>query len=137
MGTNYYWIAAPKPPCSHCGRAYDVERKHIGKSSAGWVFALHIYPEEGINELPDWRDKWQEAGRIEDEYGNAASEYEMLDTIAFRFAARTRPDNDDSWYAMNQAQRGPYGLATARLGSRCRGLGLGTYALHLGQEDSW
>ena len=36
MGTNYY-----------------LNDRHIGKSSAGWYFALHIYPEENINSLDE------------------------------------------------------------------------------------
>lgn len=38
MGTNYYLHS--QDPCEHCGRSYP--ELHIGKSSAGWVFALHV-----------------------------------------------------------------------------------------------
>ena len=46
MGTNYYvyGIAAK----------FSNGRKHLGKRSAGWDFALHVYPDEGINRLEDW-----------------------------------------------------------------------------------
>jgi hypothetical protein len=45
---------------------------HIGKSSFGWCFSLHVIPEQGISNLRDWKalverllaDGW----RIEDEY---------------------------------------------------------------------
>ena len=42
MGTNYYVI-------DKAGN-----KKHFGKRSAGWDFALHVYPDEGINRLEDW-----------------------------------------------------------------------------------
>lgn len=44
MGTNYYVYA----PTNH------NNGKHFGKRSAGWDFALHVYPDEGINCLEDW-----------------------------------------------------------------------------------
>ena len=48
MGTNYYvyGIAAKVRNGKH--------GKHFGKRSAGWDFALHVYPDEGINRLEDW-----------------------------------------------------------------------------------
>lgn len=55
MGTNYYVMP---------------DGKHFGKRSAGWDFALHVYPDEGIERLEDWlyllSDKNVE---IRDEYG--------------------------------------------------------------------
>jgi len=54
MGTNYYLY--PASPCKACGRSYEA--KHIGKSSAGWCFLLHVIPEEGINDLEDWKKLW-------------------------------------------------------------------------------
>jgi hypothetical protein len=42
MGTNYYVI-------DKAGN-----KKHFGKRSAGWDFALHVYPDEGIRSLEDW-----------------------------------------------------------------------------------
>ena len=44
MGTNYYVYA----PTNH------NNGKHFGKRSAGWDFALHVYPDEGIKRLEDW-----------------------------------------------------------------------------------
>ena len=38
MGTNYYWQESE--PCAACGRGY--EQVHVGKSSAGWCFSLHV-----------------------------------------------------------------------------------------------
>ena len=42
MGTNYYVIDK------------EGDKKHFGKRSAGWDFALHVYPDEGIRSLEDW-----------------------------------------------------------------------------------
>jgi hypothetical protein len=85
MGTNFYLETIPPPPCDCCGRPYEVERKHIGKSSAGWVFSLHIIPEEGIDDLPDWERLWTRPGvRIVDEYGEVWSPEDMRKKIAER-----------------------------------------------------
>ena len=58
MGTNYYLYQ--KPDCECCGRPF--EPLHIGKSSAGWCFALHIMPEDGISTLLDWCALWSAPG---------------------------------------------------------------------------
>tara|TARA_R110000803_G_scaffold206880_1_gene274444 strand:- start:496 stop:864 length:369 start_codon:yes stop_codon:yes gene_type:complete len=44
MGTNYYVHGATN----------SSNGKHFGKLSAGWDFALHVYPDEGIFRLEDW-----------------------------------------------------------------------------------
>jgi hypothetical protein len=81
MGTNYYMMKGEWLPESNwdhplsgliregTGRPASI---HIGKSSGGWCFSLHVMPEQGISNLADWRaladrllaDGW----RIEDEY---------------------------------------------------------------------
>jgi len=83
MGTNYYLEGKT---CEHCGQTLpDAPRLHIGKSSAGWAFTLHIMPEEGINDLFDWIKRWDAPGaRIVDEYGRAISSYEMLKIVVDR-----------------------------------------------------
>lgn len=78
MGTNYY---LHENICSHCGRG--DEPLHIGKSSAGWCFALHVIPERGLNSLEDWEKKF-EKGTILNEYGNPTSPEEMLRIITER-----------------------------------------------------
>ncbi len=80
MGTNYY--VQTKEPCPHCSREYPA--LHIGKSSAGWCFALHVDPENGINDLDDWRAIWsQPDARIFDEYGKAITiaDMELIITV--------------------------------------------------------
>ena len=58
----------------------DHKDWHIGKSSVGWYFILHIYPDENICELSDWSALFDE-GSIMDEYGNFISKDEMLSII--------------------------------------------------------
>jgi len=77
MGTNYY---LESKPCPHCGRG--GETRHIGKSSAGWVFALHVYPNDGINDLFDWRELFNSDETVtRDEHGNTISRHDMLARI--------------------------------------------------------
>ena len=78
MGTNYYLHTNI---CSHCGKG--DEPLHIGKSSAGWVFALHVYPEDGISSLMDWKSVLAN-GTIRDEYGKDVSYSDMMRTIEGR-----------------------------------------------------
>lgn len=72
MGTNYYVIRAG-------------EKKHLGIGrSAGRHFALHVYPDEGINRLEDWlvllSDKKAE---VRDDYGRRIKLKQLLRIILF------------------------------------------------------
>lgn len=81
MGTNYYLHT--KPACECCGRPY--EPLHIGKSSYGWRFALHVIPEMNLNSLDDWKKLWNIPGSVIcDEYGNDFSAFHMEDIITNR-----------------------------------------------------
>ena len=80
MGTNFYFELKP---CECCGRA--DEPLHIGKSSAGWAFALHVYPEKGINNLRDWEEILRKTnGQVVDEYGGEWNYDQMIDKITNR-----------------------------------------------------
>jgi hypothetical protein len=127
MGTNYY---LREDACQHCGRS--DERLHIGKSSAGWCFALHVIPEEGINSLDDWRIRWTK-GRIFDEYGTEVSPDDLNDRITHR--GRAEPSG---WtprdYAENHAEPGPNNMARHKIdGRHCVGHGEGTWDLIAGE----
>ena len=128
MGTNFYFKS---PPCAECGKA-DAPI-HIGKSSAGWCFALHVIPEQGINNLDDWKRLWEEnAWRyIEDEYGQTLSPKEMLDRITDRGRPDPVPENFN--YSINEAEPGLNNLIRRRIGRRCIGHGAGTWDLIVGQ----
>ncbi len=90
MGTNYYWHS--KPPCKTCGRSF--EPLHIGKSSHGWNFALHVHPE--VPDLYRWIEKFLTPGsEIRDEYGNFISLESMLEKIMKRGTAPNTRDSTD------------------------------------------
>lgn len=80
MGTNYY---LELDVCESCKKG--TNSLHIGKSSHGWCFSLHVIPEEGINNLEDWIS-WFNKDKtiIRDEYGNIISFEKMLDEITNR-----------------------------------------------------
>ena len=130
MGTNYYLTL---DVCEHCGRG--SERLHIGKSSAGWCFSLHVIPDEGINDLSDWEARWSQPNvRIVDEYGDVIPPETMLATITNRQWKGTKTIDTPDWLASNHAERGPRGLARYRVdGHHCIGQGVGTYDLITGE----
>ena len=106
MGTNYY---VKRESCPHCGRG-DGDL-HIGKSSGGWTFALHVYPEDGINTLDDWKPILK-SHEIRDEYGRFVKYSDLLSTITERSH--------------------PKGLSRAVVGVDCVGHGDGTYDYYTG-----
>ena len=130
MGTNYYFYE--EPACPHCG--YQAKPLHIGKSSGGWVFALHAYPEKGINDLDDWIDIFKASDtQVKNEYNVRVSSDTMLAIIIGRQFAREEPESD-SWYQTNHAVPGPNGLARSKIdGIYCIGHGEGTWDLHVGE----
>lgn len=129
MGTNYYLEASP--PCECCGRPY--ERLHIGKSSYGWCFSLHVIPEYGINDLDDWSRNFQKPGAvITDEYGDTITMSEMMDIITKRSSRFGK--SHSKWYETNHASPGPSGLSRHRIDRHhCIGHGEGTYDLLIGE----
>lgn len=140
MGTNYYWY--PDESCSKCGRNDDSF--HIGKSSAGWCFSLHVNHEQGFGSLQDWMRIWKK-GEIKDEYGEKISATKMLEII------RDRQGNSDfnkpmpesrfyqtrdwnEFFEQNHAQRGPRNLLRHRINQQhCIGHGKGTWDLCIGE----
>lgn len=138
MGTNYYWYDKPDCPC--CGRSFDS--LHIGKSSGGWCFSLHVIPELGINSLDDWRARFSiEGSHIKDECGYAVSLDEMLSIITERegriddwgkFACFGYKSEAD-FHARNFSERGPNGLMRHRLNYRCVSQGGGTWDCIVGE----
>lgn len=138
MGTNFYVVGEA---CKHCGRSDP--RRHIGKSSVGWVFSLHIYPDEGINTFDDWKlILLGNIYKIEDEYGNEFDPLQMMKIIADRKAK----NGDEKWdkppygYASwgvfhleNHSMKGPHGLLRhVPDGYHCLGNGDGTFDYMIG-----
>lgn len=136
MGTNFYLEA--KRPCKECGRPH--KQMHIGKSSAGWCFSLHVIPEENINDLEDWERLWAQPGaRIVDEYGTEVSADEMRDNITNRSWDRRSgiPFGYGSWarfYEQNHAAPGPNGLLRHKIEpGHCIAHGDGTWDCIVGE----
>ncbi len=139
MGLNFY---LHRGRCESCGRS--DEPLHIGKSSAGWCFLLHVIPELGINDLEDWRREWH-SGEIRDEYNKPVSVCEMLNVIANRSWPIGWEEKFGKWpmdsiaernfHGMNYSERGPNNLLRTNicLASRCVGHGAGTWDLIKGE----
>ena len=128
MGTNYY---LRQNCCAHCGRGSDT--LHIGKSSAGWVFALHVDPDDGRANLDDWKRLFNDpTSAIYDEYGANVSVEQMLAVIT----QRSWPKKDDrtpDFLSRNYAEEGPNNLLRSVVdGRRCLGHGDGTWSHHTG-----
>lgn len=104
MGTNYYLKSEEKPTL------------HIGKSSGGWTFALHIIPEEGINSLDDWLELFHTPGNyIQTERDVFIYPGEMTSIITQRNWGMDLKGL--SWKEFNEAnhsEAGPNGLARRR-----------------------
>lgn len=141
MGTNYYLKLGHEERCPTCGASKAPEQLHIGKSSMGWVFSLHIIPELGIHDLADWARRWSQIGWIiEDEYGRVVAPEEMMKIIAERAGDERiwdeppwRHNSWESFHAQNQSEQGPKGLIRSRIGRHCVGHGAGTWSLFTGE----
>jgi hypothetical protein len=125
MGCNYYIKS------TNC---------HIGKSSAGWCFSLHVDPENGINNLEDVLNL---IGRkkIVDEYGQGVKKSELLDTIKNRswvercdesFPNKNYKDYED-FLRQNSAVEGPNNLLRHKIVDHCIGHGEGTWDYIIGE----
>ena len=77
MGCNYY-VETKK--CECCG---SNDTLHIGKSSAGWAFSLHVIAEKNLNNFDDWKG-FLKGKEILDEYGKIVSYDEMIEIITNR-----------------------------------------------------
>lgn len=133
MGTNYY---LREKACECCGQ-YGKE-VHIGKSSAGWCFSLHIWKgnndwhfEDAGFETPTTFDHWKVMLNnpncvIVDEYERLVSKEDMIDIITNR--SWPERDYEPGYLARNQAEQGPNGLLRSKVDNHhCLGHGEGTY----------
>ena len=116
MGTNYYLNIPTGRVCPTCLHQKPSKSLHIGKSSRGWVFALRVYPEQGINTLDDWIPLL-DTGVIRDEYDEEFSKNDLINIITDRLWLAT-------W---------PHGLLRSKVdGVHCVGHGPGTYDYFVG-----
>lgn len=128
MGTNYYY----KPPDGS-------DPLHIGKSSAGWCFSLHVCTKDGPQDLEQWQRLWAAEGSvIEDEYGRPVTAEQMLAEICDRsWNGSENPvgyANSDAFDLANHSVPGPNGLHRHAIGppGGCIAHGAGTYDLVVG-----
>ena len=128
MSTNYYYVEQ----CAECGHRDVI---HIGKSSGGWCFALHVYPDRDLNNLSQWTLAMIEGGGfIEDEYGDRITIEDMIEVITIRGGTNDvrvpAPEGYSSWgqfLVSNQAEMGPNGLLRYKVGRLCIEHGVGTW----------
>lgn len=130
MSTNYYLHTAL---CSCCGRGDSA--LHIGKSSGGWCFSLHVTEE--ITSLEDWKREFKN-GVIKDEYDQVLTPEEMLQVITERSWIKhgwsTWPSAEKvAFFLRNNAEAGPNNLLRHKLGGSCIGHGEGTWDLISGE----
>lgn len=118
MGTNFYAVKLMPTSCncSNCDQIHYQEQKfHIGKSSGGWVFAVHAEEELNLMTWEAWKD-FLFCGhyeRIEDEYGYDQTPEQMVDWVESR-----------SW---------PGGLLRSHSDPRCIAQGSGTWEVFRGE----
>lgn len=133
MGTNYYSVRREVAEredfhgesLSQLSVGEDV--LHIGKSSGGWCFSLHVIPELGINSLRDWVVVFIDPERVMfNEYYERVGLEEIMGVITAR-SWRDRPPWDEKQLARNYAEQGPNNLVRHRIGHHCIGHGEGTW----------
>jgi hypothetical protein len=119
MGMNYY-LCPVVERCPTCGKAseewkVDFAKRHIGKSSYGWVFSLRVYPDHRVKDLEDWKPLFMKQGfEIRDECDKLVSPGEMLDIITNRmqYVANVSPE-------AQHYPRGPHGLLRHEITHGC------------------
>ena len=153
MGTNYYLVYNEKVTnkCPCCEQEITKYKElHLGKSSNGWTFALHVYPEQGIH---TWGDVLYEilqatgkGGWIKDNYGTEVEIDMFVDVVTERSGPYTLEHSIaiatayNTWYKdvadylkLNDAAAGPNILLRHKIGNGCIGLGDGTYDYLVGE----
>ena len=133
MGTNYY-IRPQLEACEKCGHIAGELEYHIGKSSMGWCFALHVIPDMGLNTWLDWK-KFIQGKKIFDEYDREVG-FEFLESVVTKRRGRPKNWNEvpafySSWeefHERNHSVIGPNNLVRSKIDSRhCVGHGPGTW----------
>ena len=143
MGTNYYLVDKSQI-CPHCGHNPNPEL-HIGKSSAGWHFGLHVYPDmqpkvlggKSLLTLDDWIKLFDCPNvEIKDEYGAVISKEDMLDCIKNRGRSERPMDimgDIPRMMARGICEWGLNNLLRSKIdGHHCIGHGEGTWDYEVG-----
>lgn len=128
MGTNWYLVkqemvsnilARDSLPYDHwtaMSHVHGTGVLHIGKSSGGWRFSLHVMPEHGIHDFMDWMamatdPEWI----IMNEYLDIINYVELIQLVAYR---QSSPQRELKYHTID--------------GRHCIGHGSGTWDLILG-----
>lgn len=128
MSTNYY-IQFENNPFEELFNCII----HFGKSSCGWHFTLHVYPEKNINNFEDWLNVINKhPNKIKDEYNAIISFEELVDVICNRSGEESIPDvidmtmflgkhiSKEEYLVMNHAKIGKNNLLQ-HIGENCIG----------------
>lgn len=142
MGTNYYLESRATLPL-----VFGRPRIHIGKSSGGWCFSLHVYPDSDIGrpaDLEQWAILMDGAvangsALIIAETGTVLTVSEMLEMITVRSWDRkmvypnSHYASESEFHRLNHSEPGPNGLVRHKIdGTHCIGHGSGTWDLIIG-----
>lgn len=157
MGTNYYLHKPLRNVCEHCGRHDKPEKIHLGKSSSGWCFSLHVYPDTNLFDWPEirtWLEQQLLTGSvIKDEYSEQVSLEKFESIVTERYQKKefdwdtewwcpkkigtiTLPGytSEDHFHESNHSARGPYGLLRHRVDQiHCISNGFGTWDCIIGE----
>lgn len=89
MGTNYYVHKEPDLLDKLQGAQPTI--LHLGKSSGGWCFAMHVQPELGLRDFVSWM-RYLRKGKVTiyDEYDCVVSFDEMVHIISKRSFPRNQ-----------------------------------------------
>lgn len=126
MKMNYYFQKY------HFDRGPNPHPKiHIGKSSGGWCFQLHVIPELGLNDWEDWHDYIRRSydHQIVNEEGRDISTAELWYIVTQRRAKAIPPNLGQ----VNFAVLGPNNLLRSPVSHYCIGHGSGTWDLITGE----
>jgi hypothetical protein len=121
VSTEFYWV----PVVDFTGRL--IKPISLGVSSNGWCFALHVYPERGLNTLDDWLLLLNRPGSgVFDERHTLNRLSDVLMCIRDRW---TEPiDRGEKFYRDQYAEPGPCGMLRHKvMPGHCVGHGEGTW----------
>jgi len=148
MGTNHYLVYPEQVDveCRCCGHVKTEHKKlHLGKSSCGWVYSLHIYPHDKdfpISSLDDMLSKIsdvvEKGGWIENEYEEKLTKDEWLKIV--KDCSHPIPIEErekiagSKWqyHARYKNPHGPNNLYRHHIDGFCIGYGEGTWDLFVG-----
>jgi len=133
LGTNFFSILNFTQQSCDPFSLKSLERHesfHIGKSSIGWCFSLHVIPEIGIHSFEGWVPILMNPERfIVDEYQKVISFMQLYSIIHDR---KGENNFTSEQLAANFAIQDASGLLRHEIGGNCIAHGPGTYDLMVG-----